>query len=217
MQAAFLQNPDDPTSISDAQNAILELHGSLKFATCLQCHQRTLRDDIQKDLLRLNPSWTALLRLDPAELKINADGDVDIQSLLRTSDQFQYDHFRYPACQHCISKHGDTELLEIDKDGAWKGGIAGVMKPSVTFFGENVDDEVQREAFKIIDGSEQFLIIGTTLAVLSAQRLVRRAKQAGKQIAILTSGYVRGEEKLLQTHDIRISWRSSEVLRHISL
>jgi NAD-dependent SIR2 family protein deacetylase len=86
----------------------------------------------------------------------------------------------------------------------------------VTFFGENVSDKVRDTVNGIVERSDQILVIGTTLAVLSAQRLVRMAKAQGKRIAIMTSGYVRNEETLVHDNDLRIWWRSSEVFEHIS-
>jgi len=104
----------------------------------------------------------------------------------------------------------------VDSDGAWIGGSTGIIKPAVIFFGENVPDEVRNTVDNLIDTCDQVLVIGTTLAVLSAQRLVRTAKRQRKRIAILTAGYVRNEETLVQDNDIRIWWRSSEVLEHIT-
>lgn len=79
-----------------------------------------------------------------------------------------------------------------------------------------MSDDVRNTANNLIDTCDQVLVVGTTLAVLSAQRLVRAAKKRGKRIAVMTSGYVRNEETLVQDNDIRIWWRSSEVFEHIA-
>jgi NAD-dependent SIR2 family protein deacetylase len=92
----------------------------------------------------------------------------------------------------------------------------GIVKPAVIFFGENVSTEARMAVDHLVKTSDQILIVGTTLAVLSAQRLVRTAKSQGKRIAVMTSGYVRNEESLVQGNDLRIWWRSSEVLKHLS-
>ena len=151
--------------------------------------------------------------LNKNDLKTNADGDADIRT---SSLEYDYRSFRYPPCPVCLSRHGDTDLLMVDSDGAWIGGSTGIIKPAVIFFGENVPDEVRNTVDNLIDTCDQVLVIGTTLAVLSAQRLVRTAKRQRKRIAILTAGYVRNEETLVQDNDIRIWWRSSEVLEHIT-
>lgn len=195
----------------------IELHGSLRHVICLHCHTKTLRTAVQEELKRLNPKWTRLLTFNEKELKTNADGDVDLQaSLLDSGRTYEYSTFRYPPCPACLQRFSDSKVLQIDADGAWKGGTAGIIKPAVIFFGENVSREMRDLVNGVIDACDQMLIVGTTLAVLSAQRLVRTAKSQGKKIAVMTSGYVRNEETLVDDDDLRIWWKSSEVLQHLS-
>jgi NAD+-dependent protein deacetylase sirtuin 4 len=197
---------------------ILELHGSLRDVVCLHCREKTTRTQLQSELERLNPRWAPLLLLNEGDLKTNADGDVDLRaSSLGTDELYEYKSFRYPPCPVCLARYGDSDYLQIDSDGAWIGGSAGILKPAVIFFGENVSNEVRYHVNDIIEGCDQILIVGTTLAVLSAQRLVRAAKSQGKRIAVMTSGYVRNEENLVLNDDLRIWWRSSEVFKHLSL
>ena len=204
-------------SDTDLDTMVLELHGSLQYVVCLHCRERTSRTYVQKELERLNPHWRHLLQLDERGLKINADGDVDVGgSSFNSKEVFEYRNFRYPPCPSCLLRYGDSEILQVDADGAWKGGSTGIIKPAVIFFGENVSTEVRDRVNAIVRSCDQILIIGTTLAVLSAQRLVRTAKIQGKRIAVMTSGYVRNEERLVQSSDLRIWWRSSEVLQHVS-
>ena len=172
---------------------------------------------MQSELKRLNPRWARLLTLNDHDFKTNADGDVDLGgSSIGSDEKFEYRSFRYPPCPLCLSQFGDSKILRLDHDGAWIGGSRGIIKPAVTFFGENVSDEVRDTVNMIVERSDQLLVIGTTLAVLSAQRLVRMVKAKGKRIAIITSGYVRNEETLVDENDVRIWWRSSEVFAHIS-
>ena len=199
----------------EGSSTLFELHGSLQEVVCLHCLRRTPRSIVQTELGRLNPKWCPLLDMSSTELKINADGDVDLSTSPFKSTEFQYGNFRYPPCPFCLAKYGNSNILQLDDDGAWIGGTAGIVKPAVIFFGENVSSDTRQEVDKIIQASDQLLIIGTTLAVLSAQRLVRRAKADGKRIAILTSGHVRNEEALLQMDDVRIWWRSSDVFQHL--
>ena len=208
-------NSFDSFTGSDLDAMILELHGTLQYAVCLHCHQRTLRTQIQVELQRLNPRWSHLLMLNESDLKTNADGDVDLRASSLGSDIYEYRSFRYPPCPACLSRHGDSDLLRVDSDGAWIGGSTGIIKPAVILFGENVSNKVRDTVNDLIDTCDQVLVVGTTLAVLSAQRLVRAAKRQGKRIAIMTSGYVRNEETLVQDSDVRIWWRSSEVFEHI--
>jgi NAD+-dependent protein deacetylase sirtuin 4 len=215
LQSAF--HVLEPVVASNPDSMILELHGSLRYVVCLHCRQRSLRTKIQSELERLNPRWCRLLKLDEQDIKINADGDVDLSaSALGTDEIYEYNTFRYPPCPVCLSRYGDGEVLQLDSDGAWRGGSVGIIKPAVIFFGENVSSETRLLVNQLIESCDQILVVGTTLAVLSAQRLVRTAKSQGKRVAVITSGYVRGEESLLQENDVRIWWRSSEVFKHLS-
>jgi NAD+-dependent protein deacetylase sirtuin 4 len=217
MNKAFMEVLGQSAPINDARSKVLELHGTLQDVTCLYCHRKSSRDHVQAELERLNPKWQPLLNIESHNLKINADGDVDIRMSSFESTELQYRDFRYPPCPHCLAKYGDSSVMQLDKDGAWSGGTAGVVKPAVIFFGENVSNETRHIVETVIKQSDQLLVIGTTLAVLSAQRLVRNAKLGGKRIAILTSGYVRNEESLLKNDDVRIWWRSSDVLAELPL
>jgi len=124
---------------------ILELHGSLGYVICLHCHRKSSRTDIQKELERLNSRWCSLLENDSRDLKINADGDVDIRNSSFLSKDFMYSDFRYPPCSNCLSMYGDSDVLQLDSDGAWNGGTVGIVKPDVIFFGENVSNEVRQK------------------------------------------------------------------------
>jgi NAD-dependent SIR2 family protein deacetylase len=205
-----------PESEQQPGNAILELHGSLRHVVCLYCKSKLARSQFQKDLERLNSHWAQLLLLEDRKLRLNPDGDVDVpSSLTGQSKAFEYRSFRYAACPVCNELYSDTEFLRVDSEGAWTGGTRGLVKPEVIFFGENVSDETRHQVERSIESCDQILVVGTTLAVLSAQRLVRAVKNQGKRIAIVNAGYVRDEEKLLDSNDIRIWWRTSDVFKHI--
>lgn len=70
----------------------------------------------------------------------------------------------------------------------------GVMKPRVVFFGDNVARAVVDEAFAAVDTAELLLVIGTSLAVFSGYRFLRRAVERRIPIAIVNRGPVRGED-----------------------
>jgi len=217
MNKAFAEEVRRRFNESKTPPVVFELHGTLQEVICLYCRRKSQRDHIQAELERLNPKWRPLLDINSRDLKLNADGDVDIRTPAFESTELQYRNFRYPPCPHCLAKYGDSDVLRVDEDGAWNGGTAGVVKPAVIFFGENVSNESRQAVEKIVKDSDQLLIVGTTLAVLSAQRLVRNAKADRKRIAIVTAGYVRNEEHLVEKDDIRIWWRSSDVLEAFTL
>jgi NAD+-dependent protein deacetylase sirtuin 4 len=98
--------------------------------------------------------------------RIAPDGDADL------ADEAIVD-FHVPTCLHC----------------------AGVLKPRVVFFGENVARAIVDEALATIDDAEALLVAGTSLAVFSGYRFLRRAVERGIPIAIVNRGQVRGEER----------------------
>jgi NAD-dependent SIR2 family protein deacetylase len=91
------------------------------------------------------------------------DGDADLPDAW-------IEAFRVPACLAC----------------------AGVLKPRVVFFGENVPRPVVDDAFALLDASDALLVVGSSLAVFSGFRFVRRATARGMPIAIVNLGQTRG-------------------------
>jgi NAD-dependent SIR2 family protein deacetylase len=70
----------------------------------------------------------------------------------------------------------------------------GVLKPRVVFFGDNVPRPVVDEAFQATDAAEVLLVVGTSLAVYSGYRFLRRAIERGIPVAVVNRGPIRGEE-----------------------
>ena len=70
----------------------------------------------------------------------------------------------------------------------------GVLKPRVVFFGDNVPRPVVDEAFAAVDAAGVLLVVGSSLAVFSGYRFLRRAVERGIPVAIVNRGPVRGEE-----------------------
>lgn len=193
----------------------LELHGYLRSTKCTTCHTEYPRDDFQHHLARLNPRWAALLEKalasgaldteDPDEkkfrgLKVNPDGDVDLPDA-------PYTTFRYPPCPRCladppIKAEGFRHLVRADSDGAWVlPSTAGILKPNVVMFGENIVNHVRTAAEDAIDNAGKLLVLGTSLATYSAWRLAKRAKDRGMPIAIVNMGGVRGEDQFFADVD----------------
>jgi NAD-dependent SIR2 family protein deacetylase len=70
----------------------------------------------------------------------------------------------------------------------------GVLKPRVVFFGDNVPRPVVDEAFEAADAAQLLLVVGSSLAVFSGYRFLRRAVERKTPVAIVNRGPVRGEE-----------------------
>ena len=110
-----------------------------------------------------------LVAANPGFVDVNArtapDGDADI-------DEEGISRFEVAACEIC----------------------GGVLKPRVVFFGDNVPKPVVAEAYAAVDAAEVLLVIGSSLAVFSGYRFLRRAVERGIPILIVNRGPVRGEE-----------------------
>ena len=69
----------------------------------------------------------------------------------------------------------------------------GVLKPDITYFGESVPPDRVAAAYTLIDEADALLVAGTSLAVMSGLRFVRRAAAAGKPVVIINRGLTRGD------------------------
>ncbi len=92
---------------------------------------------------------------------------------------------------------GDAELPAHLVDAFHPVGCVrcdGVLKPRVVFFGDSVPRPVVDEAFASVDSARLLLVLGTSLAVFSGYRFLRRAVERAIPVAIVNLGPVRGQE-----------------------
>jgi NAD-dependent deacetylase sirtuin 4 len=95
-----------------------------------------------------------------------------------------------------LAPDGDAEL-----EGEWVRALrvagclacGGVLKPDVVFFGDNVARPVVDAAFALLEEGEALLVVGTSLAVFSGFRFVRRAAERGTPVAIVNLDETRGD------------------------
>lgn len=110
-----------------------------------------------------------LAGLNPDWIGIDAttapDGDADL-------DGHDFSTFRVPPCARC----------------------AGMLKPDVVFFGENVPRPRYLQAQEALQASDAVLVVGSSLMVYSGFRFVRSAHEAGMPIAIVNRGRTRADE-----------------------
>ena len=69
----------------------------------------------------------------------------------------------------------------------------GVLKPAVVFFGESVPPRKVAVAMEHVDEADALLVAGSSLAVWSGFRFVKRAAERGIPIAIVNVGPTRGD------------------------
>lgn len=75
-------------------------------------------------------------------------------------------------------------------DCAWCGGI---LKPDITYFGEQVPRERVAAAFALVDDADALLVAGSSLTVLSGRRYVTHAARAGRPVVVVNRGETRGD------------------------
>ncbi|KAJ5164790.1 Sirtuin family [Penicillium coprophilum] len=207
ISSVVTQNVDSFHSLAHPELPTLELHGYLRSVVCTSCRNQFPRADFQASLERLNPAWAGFLArmvekgvldTDNQEeqrrkgLKLNPDGDVDLA-------EAPYYTFRYPSCPTCLENpptlsDGTKANVEVESDGALSAtSNAGILKPAVIMFGENIDPLVKTAAEEAIDDAGRLLILGSSLATFSAWRLVERAHKRGMPIGVVNVGGVRNE------------------------
>ncbi|WP_343600033.1 Sir2 family NAD-dependent protein deacetylase [Mycobacterium sp.] len=71
---------------------------------------------------------------------------------------------------------------------------AGMLKPDIVYFGENVSKPVVDQAYSLVDNAGALLVAGSSLAVFSGYRFVRHAATRGIPIAIVNRGPTRGDD-----------------------
>ncbi|MEU6154566.1 NAD-dependent protein deacetylase [Actinosynnema sp. NPDC047251] len=95
-----------------------------------------------------------------------------------------------------INPDGDADLADEDVRGFRVVGCAdcaGVLKPDVVFFGENVPRPRVEECGRLVDEARSVLVLGSSLTVMSGLRFVRRAAGAGTPVLIVNQGETRGD------------------------
>jgi NAD-dependent SIR2 family protein deacetylase len=93
-----------------------------------------------------------------------------------------------------LAPDGDAELPPELIDGLDLVGCAacgGVLKPHVVFFGESVPRPRVEAAFARVASADALLVLGTSLAVFSGFRFVRRAHELGLPIVVVNAGATR--------------------------
>ncbi len=96
---------------------------------------------------------------------IAPDGDADLEAA-------DFDRFRVPNCPRC----------------------GGMLKPDVTFYGETIPVVRTRRAEALVAAADAVLVIGSSLMVFSAYRLVRNAARAGIPVFAVNLGRTRADD-----------------------
>jgi NAD-dependent SIR2 family protein deacetylase len=87
VECLVTQNVDRLHQLAGSADAI-DLHGRIDLVRCMSCQVRLPREDLQAELLRLNPAWAGLDAL------AAPDGDADLEAL-------DFSSFQIPPCSLC--------------------------------------------------------------------------------------------------------------------
>jgi NAD-dependent SIR2 family protein deacetylase len=110
------------------------------------------------------------------------DGDADLESR-------DIDSFRVPGCTQC----------------------AGMLKPAVVFFGENVPRQRVADAANALERADAMLVIGSSLMVYSGYRFCELAHRIGKPIAAINLGRTRADDLLA----LKVEASCTDALTHL--
>ncbi|MGW3226927.1 NAD-dependent protein deacetylase [Kitasatospora sp. NPDC001095] len=122
--------------------------------------------------------------------------------------------FRRPGAR--LRPDGDARLPQSAVDGFRVVACAdcgGVLKPDVVFFGENVPPPRVERCYELVDAADSLVVLGSSLAVLSGLRFVRRAARSRLPVAIVNQGATRGDELAALRLDLPLGPTMTEVAR----
>ncbi len=98
-----------------------------------------------------------------------------------------------------INADGDARLDDNDWPGFRVADCAtcgGSLKPQVVFFGETVPSAIRQAVAEAIEQASAVLVLGSSLVVGSAYRLVRDASALGLEVAAVNQGRTRADDLL---------------------
>jgi len=180
VRALITQNVDGLHQLAGARD-VVELHGNLGVARCLDCGETTRRAELDVRLREANP------RFEVTAGEVRPDGDVLLADEAVSG-------FRTPRCLVCQSD---------------------LVKPDVVFFGESVPKALVEQCFSFVEASRGLVVLGSSLAVMSGYRFVRRAAAGGIPVAIVTRGPSRGDEHATIRLDAPLGVTLSRLVRDV--
>lgn len=161
--ATITQNVDGLAQRAGSSR-VIELHGNLGRAICLNCRQSIDRQWLQEAFAVLNPDFARDAQQARA-LPLRPDGDVDI-------DEDMIGHTVLVRCPRCGSD---------------------LVKPDVVMFGESVPKPLVEHCFELVAQARTLLVVGSSLGVMSGYRFARRAAQLQIPIVLINTGWSRAE------------------------
>jgi NAD+-dependent protein deacetylase sirtuin 4 len=85
------------------------------------------------------------------------------------------------------------------------------MKPTVVFFGENIDPSTAKRSFELAEQADCIVVAGSSLQVFSAFRLIKKAIERGTPYGIINIGPTRADDHAA----FKFQDRLGELLPHV--
>ena len=156
------QNVDGLHEAAGARN-VIPLHGRGYRVQCMSCGKESCRGEYHAKLAARNPEFSqGIGSMRDGAQALRPDADADVTDITGFDD--------IVPCATCGT---------------------GLIKPAVTFFGDIVPKDQVDACSAAIDAADGLLCIGTSLAVYSAFRFARRARDGDVPICILNRGPTR--------------------------
>jgi len=170
----------------------LHLHGRGDLVRCMNCGMTHDRKEYHDKLTQCNRDWLNEATSDTVDddtkkdnkAELRPDGDAEL------GERVSYDELILPPCPRCDNNatlHNTTTINDEEHQS--------FFKTDVVFFGDSVPKHRFDISYAAINAADGVLCIGTSLAVHSAFRLVKRAIERGTPVAILNVGETRVERE----------------------
>lgn len=175
---------------------VVHLHGNINQVQCQQCRRITSRAELQRQLEELNPAFarhvqqlieqaTTLFQQQMAAQQQQRDSPHEQTTPLSAASLIPHNHDEDAPLQGkersmaSLRPDGDIELQNEayydDMNIPACDDCGGVLKPDVVFFGANVPREVHAQVDELLASSDAVLVVGTSLTVWSAFRIIKAA------------------------------------------
>ena len=194
-----------------SEETVLELHGTTHQVRCMDCDTVYPREDVQRLIVRMNGG------------ALNEDGTVGLGNLGIAATLGVTETGRGGRSSAGGAREGDggaagettgqttgqtkgprqnpdgdveirdTEKVEF-KTPVCPACRGGLLKPDVVFFGDSLPKQRTYESLAIAKRAAGILVVGSSLQVMSAFRLVQQAKElSGAEVFIVTIGETRAD------------------------
>ncbi len=124
-------------------------------------------------------------------------------------------HVRNVRCLDCETTWPtETILVRVDRGEAEPRceECGGIIKTTTVMFGEQLFPETMEKAWRLAEGSNSVLAIGTTLGVWPAAEIPWAMSQAGKPLVIINQG----ETEMERVANVRLAGSAGETMEQLT-